>query len=382
MMYLQSYGRLWRDRHSAIVFFAVFLLFAGVPVLQSGGTGEQEEPEASDAPARETGSGQSGAISGLRTGEGEIPVSSRQYILGHEPQAFRDNMMSGGPPPDGIPAIDDPEFISPDEADLDPGDRVIGFEYEGVVRAYPHSILVAHEIVNHEIDGQNIAITYCPLTATGQGFKTGSTTLGVSGRLVNSNLVMYDRDTGSLWPQIAGTAIAGERQGESLEEIDLVWTTWERWQERHPDTEVLSTKTGFARNYNRDPYGSYNPTGGYYSSNNTMFPVMHDFEQFHPKHMVIGARTTDNSVMIDLEQLADRGIVETESFLAVYDQALDTGRIYLRDSDRTFSFDNGEVTDNASGERFAPHELPLESVIGVEAFYFAWNAFYPESERS
>ncbi len=301
-------------------------------------------------------------------------------MLGHEPQAFRDNMMSGGPPPDGIPSIDDPQFISADEADLDPGDKVIGLEYEGVVRAYPQQILVAHEIVNHEIGGQNIAITYCPLTATAQGFKTGSTTLGVSGQLINSNLVMYDRDTGSLWPQIAGTAIDGEREGESLEEIDIVWTTWERWQDRHPDTEVLSTDTGFARNYNRDPYGSYNPIGGYYSSNNTMFPVMEDFERFHPKHMVIGARTTDNSVMFDLEELADRGIVETDSFIAVYDTGLDTARIYLRDSDNAFSFEDGQVIDEASGERYEPHELPLQSVVGVEAFYFAWNAFYPDSE--
>ena len=291
-------------------------------------------------------------------------------------------MMSGGPPPDGIPSIDDPQFISAEEAGLDPGDMVVGLEYGGVVRAYPHQILVAHEIVNHEIGGQNIAVTYCPLTATAQGFKTGSTTLGVSGRLINSNLVMYDRDTGSLWPQIAGTAIAGEREGETLEEVDLVWTTWERWQEQHPDTEVLSTNTGFARNYNRDPYGSYNPTGGYYGSDGTMFPLMVDTEQYHSKHMVIGARTADNSVMVDLEALADRGIVETSSFVAVYDSSLDTGHIYHRDSDRSFSFDSGEVVDEESGDRYEPNELPLESVIAVEAFYFAWNAFYPDSERA
>ena len=168
MMCLQAYFRLRCNRRRALVFHVAFLLIAVAPVLQAGGAGEEEE--ATDAPARETGRRRSGAVSGLRTGEGEIAVSSDRYMLGHEPQAFLDSMMSGGPPPDGIPAIDDPEFISADEADLDPGDKVIGLEYEGVVRAYPHSILVAHEIVNHEIGGQNIAITYCPLTATGEGF--------------------------------------------------------------------------------------------------------------------------------------------------------------------------------------------------------------------
>ncbi|TGG94074.1 DUF3179 domain-containing protein [Natronospirillum operosum] len=321
------------------------------------------------------------AISGLRTGEGNLPVHDQSLVLHHSLEAFADNMMSGGPPPDGIPSIDEPQFLAAAEHSMDPNDRVIGLEYNGVVRAYPHSIMVLHEIVNHEIGGENIAVTYCPLTATAQGFKTGSTTLGVSGRLINSNLVMYDRDTGSLWPQISATAIAGERRGESLEEINLTWTTWGEWYAQHPDTELLSDRTGFARDYRRDPYGRYNPTGGYYSSDRVMFPLMTEDDSLHSKHMVSGARTRDQAVVFDLEVLAEVGLVKTEHFVGVHDADLGNARIYLRDGDQSFTWQEGQVLESASGKAFAADALPLEPVIAIEAFWFAWNAVYPDSER-
>jgi len=276
-------------------------------------------------------------------------------------------MMSGGPPPDGIPSIDEPTFVSSEEADLDPGDPVIGLDYEGVIRAYPQRILVYHEIVNHEIGGENLAVTYCPLTATAQAFKSGSTTLGVSGRLVNSNLVMYDRDTGSLWPQIGGTAVAGAHKGESLREVNVHWTTWGNWLEKHPDTEVLSTDTGHLRDYNRDPYGSYNPDGGYYTSSGTMFPVMHTGEAYPAKRMVIGARNGEGAVYFDRATLRERGVQESEHFIGVYD--------------RRFRLEEGRVIEVETGNAFSPDELPLSSVIPIEGFYFAWIAYYPESEH-
>ncbi len=237
----------------------------GRAIALAGGRQEQEPPEAEPAgepdpaleqtPLDESDPG-GPAISGLTTGEGALRTGERELVKHHGPDELRSNMMSGGPPPDGIPSIDEPQFLEAEEADLDPGDKVVGLAHNGAVRAYPHAILVVHEIVNHEVGGENLAITYCPLTATAQGYKTGSTTLGVSGRLINSNLVMYDRDTGSLWPQISATAIAGEREGETLDEVELFWTTWERWRSLHPETEVLSTDTGHVRDYGRDPYGS------------------------------------------------------------------------------------------------------------------------------
>ncbi len=373
--------------------FALVLLAAGATVVLARGGQEAADPEedaAEETPAEEDAAevARSGepAIRGLRVGEGRLESTGDPLVLHHELEDFVGEMMSGGPPPDGIPSIDEPEFISAAEADLDPGDMVIGLDYGGVTRAYPHAIMVLHEIVNHKVDGQNLAVTYCPLTATAQGFKTGSTTVGVSGRLVNSNLIMYDRDTGSLWPQIGATAIDGERTGDTLEEMNLYWTTWERWRERHPDTEVLSTNTGHARDYNRDPYGEYNPAGGYYTSGRTMFPLMADAERYHPKHMVVGARTAERAVVFDMESLAEEGIQRTDSFIVVYDRDLDTAYVYEAGDGASFSYDaeandGRPFVDESTGERYPAGELPLEQVVAVEAFYFAWNAFYPESEH-
>lgn len=320
-------------------------------------------------------------IAGLTTGQGELRTAEESLVMQQDPGALLDNMMSGGPPPDGIPSIDDPRFVDASEVDLEEDDRVIGLAYEGVVRAYPHRILVHHEIVNDEVAGENVAVTYCPLTATAQAFRTGTTTLGVSGRLINSNLVMYDRDTGSLWPQILATAIAGARKGESLDEIDVTWTTWGRWRSRHPATEVLSERTGFARNYRHDPYGSYNPPSGYYESPQVMFPVVHEDEQLPPKRLVAGARTAQRAELFDLEALARDGLQETEHFLAVFDDSLGIARIYSSDEQGEFEWRDGKAVQADSGEAFAPDALPLEPVTAIEAFYFAWNAFYPDGER-
>lgn len=147
----------------------------------------------------------------LGGGARQIPLAPRAYLLGDDIDTYASFMMSGGPPPDGIPSIDKPQFVSASRARLDPGDLVIGFHHAGEARAYPQKILVHHEIVNDRVGDLNIAITYCPLTATAQGFERGSTTLGVSGQLLNSNLVMYDRESGTLFPQIAATGVRGEK---------------------------------------------------------------------------------------------------------------------------------------------------------------------------
>lgn len=321
------------------------------------------------------------AVDGLRTGQGQLRTAAEQLVMQHEPEVLLDNMMSGGPPPDGIPSIDNPRFIAASEADLDPGDKVIGLARNGVVRAYPQHILVYHEIVNDEIAGENVAVTYCPLTATVLAFRTGTTALGVSGRLINSNLVMYDRDTRSVWPQIPATAIAGERNGDTLDEVDVVWTTWGQWRGLHPETEVLSDRTGAVRNYARDPYGSYNPASGYYARSQVMFPVLHEDDELPAKRMVSGARTAERAVFFDLEELARDGLQETAHFVGVFDERLGIARIYESDGKSEFELRDGQVVKSGTGERFAPDALPLEAVTAIEAFYFAWNAFYPDSEH-
>ncbi len=308
-----------------------------------------------------------------------LPLAEVPYVLGDDLAAWNAFIMSGGPPPDGIPAIDAPVFIAADEAGLAPGDRVIGFVHEGEARAYPQNILVYHEIVNDEVGGLSVAITYCPLTATAQGFLRGTTTLGVSGQLLNSNLVMFDRATGSWFSQIAATGLTGEHRGAALSEVEVIWTTWARWSAAHPDTKVLSERTGYLRNYARDPYGSYNPPGGYYVQDGTLFPVMHPSDRHHAKEMVVGGRTSDRSVHFVLEELQRERVQSTEHFLGVWDEQFDTGRIYRME-------EGVEVTPSADGQyrvgddTWDPDALPLEGVVAVQAFHFAWHTFYPRSE--
>jgi hypothetical protein len=309
-----------------------------------------------------------------------LPFAETGYVLGDDIDAYAAFMMSGGPPPDGIPAVDNPRFVAAAAARLDPADMVIGYSHGGEARAYPQRILVFHEIVNDRVGGLNVAITYCPLTATAQGFKRGNTTLGVSGQLLNSNLVMFDRETRSFFSQIAATGLTGQHRGRTPDEVNLIWTTWERWRAAHPETRVLSERTGHLRNYTRDPYGSYNPLGGYYTQDRTMFPLMHTSRLHHQKEMVVGGRTAERSVYFAMKDLARERVLTTTSFIAVYDRDLDTGYIYVRDGRDVDVVPRADGRYQVGGETYAPDALPLQQVVSVEAFFFAWNAFYPRSE--
>lgn len=279
------------------------------------------------------------------------------------------NVASGGPPKDGIPAIDKPRYTNAAEADkwLLPEDVVLGIDYQGLVAAYPQRILVWHEIANETIGNEKISITYCPLTGTAIGFKgnvepKAGSTFGVSGKLVNSNLIMYDRSTASLWPQILGKAIDGSSRGTKLEEFPVVWTTWEKWKKKHPDTKVLSQSTGFIRNYGKsgDPYGSYlGKDKGYYSSERLLFRPIFEDRQLHSKAVVVGIRDSAGNAAAILKdrlrrektmevKLGDRAVVVT------YDPGLD--------------FHSAAVKGTA------------ERINAFDAMWFAWKGFYPNTQ--
>jgi hypothetical protein len=174
-----------------------------------------------------------------------------------------DEFMSGGPPKDGIPAIDDPRFVSVAEADssLDPGEPVAVLEVDGEAHAYPIQILVWHEIANDEIAGKAVSVTYCPLCNSTVAFsrEVGGRVLdfGTTGRLRNSDLVMYDRQTESWWQQLTGEAVVGELTGTKLEVLPSQILSWEEVQRVHPNAEVLSRDTGFSRDYGATPYAGY-----------------------------------------------------------------------------------------------------------------------------
>lgn len=301
-------------------------------------------------------------------------------------ERFWNEHLSGGPGKDGIPSIDQPRFIPADQADawLQPGDRVIGVYENGEAKAYPQRIVVWHEIVNDRVGGKNLSITYCPLTGTALGFVRGETEFGVSGLLVNSNLIMYDRATDSDWPQILGTAVQGPDKGKGLRPLRVFWTNWQRWRTRHPDTAVLSKDTGHIRNYRRDPYGSYNPRSGYYAEDApAAFPVMHRSDHYPPKHVIFGFRTANEAVAVDRRALAAHGTLryhgEAADFLILHDPGLDTAWIYRGPSGKLPADDAlRDLRFTAAGPRSAAL-AGLRPVPGFEAMWFAWYAYYPNT---
>jgi hypothetical protein len=221
-------------------------------------------------------------------------------------------------------------------------------------------VLVWHEIVNDTVGGEALSVTYCPLTGTVIGFRSPpgqAWTFGTTGDLVNSNLLMYDRQTESEWPQILGAAISGERRGQRLDTVALVWTTWNAWRTQHPNTSVLSTDTGALRDYGSDPYGSYTPRSGYYADEDLYFSVQHSDDRLPNKEVVIGVRVTGKQLAINKELVRRNETVEFEvastPLVARWDHALDTARVVHADSGRPADF--------------------------LDAMWFAWHAFYPNT---
>lgn len=324
----------------------------------------------------ETRTGAGGSENGPPTVERTLPQE-------YERDELEDAALSGGPPPDGIPSINDPVFTAADDppTNLDDGDPVFGVELNGEAKAYPQYVLVWHEIVNDVVGGESVAITYCPLTGTAQGFYRGDVEFGVSGRLINSNLVMFDRPTESRWPQMLASGLSGSHRGEFLEEFQVTWTTWERWRETHPDTVVLTEDTGFVRDYGGDPYGGYNPPSGYYSDENTLFAPLATDDRFEKKTVVLGVRNADGAMAVPKERVRERrivdGTVRDVRYVTVYDPSLDTGYVYRNPDDQSVEYDDGLVT--VDGEDFEPDSLPLEREIAFDAMWFAWYGYYPST---
>ncbi|MEP1490511.1 MAG: DUF3179 domain-containing protein [Algibacter sp.] len=172
------------------------------------------------------------------------------------------DVKDGGPGKDGIPSIDNPDFVSAENASfLNNNDLVIGIVKNNEAKAYPHIVMDWHEIVNDEIDGSFFTLNYCPLTGTAFAWesktKNTKTSFGVSGLLYNANLIMYDRNTDSNWSQLRLECVNGELINDQPILYDVVETDWETWKTLYPETKVLSTQTGFNRTYGTSPYGDY-----------------------------------------------------------------------------------------------------------------------------
>jgi len=185
-----------------------------------------------------------------------------------------DKILDGGPGRDGIPSLDSPVFAPAREINYVHDDRkVLGVSLGGVEKAYPLQVLDWHEIVNDRVGSRQVTISHCPLTGTGIGFnrivKNRPVEFGVSGLIYRNNLIPYDRFTNSNWSQMQMRAVSGEMAGTLLEPITIIETTWKTWKQMFPDSQVLTTETGFVRLYDKFLYGRNYST----SHSQFLFPV-------------------------------------------------------------------------------------------------------------
>lgn len=325
-----------------------------------------------------------------------------------------EEIVSGGPPRDGIPAIDQPRFETVDQADewLDAREPVVVVEHDGDARAYPYQILIYHEIVNDEVGGRPLAVTYCPLCNTALVFERRHEgrllDFGTTGRLRHSDLVMYDRQTESWWQQATGEAIVGELAGDRLTPYPAQTLSWRDFQRAHPDGRVLSRRTGHVRPYGRNPYQGYDTRR---SPIRSLFGLESD-DRLPAMERVAAVTLGETPVAYPFRSLEERPVVNDEiagTPVVVFwapgtASALDRGLIsegrevgtsgvFRRTlGDRTLVFDavadatfrdrqtgstwdiTGRAVDGPlSGER-------LEPVPHGDYLWFAWAAFRPETD--
>jgi len=269
-----------------------------------------------------------------------------------------EKILSGGPPRDGIPSIDQPKFVKASEADfLSDNDKVLGVTIKGEAKAYPIKILNWHEIVNDRIGGQAVVITYCPLCGSGMAFSAevggAPKTFGVSGLLYNSDVLLYDRETETLWSQIMGQAVAGKHRGKSLTLIPTDNTTWAQWKETHPKTQVLAENTGFTRDYDTSPYANYD------KDPSVWFPVTAKNKDYHAKTLVIGIEVDGKFKAYPFPELK-------KTKQTVIEDKFNGKQLKVH-------FDKKAVSayiTNAEGKKLS----------GTTLYWFAWYAFHPETE--
>jgi Protein of unknown function (DUF3179) len=279
-----------------------------------------------------------------------------------------DEFHSGGPPKDGIPAIDAPRFAPVGEIEfLEPREPVIALTVGGETRAYPIQILIWHEIVNDELGGVPVAVTFCPLCNTALAFdrRVEGRTLdfGTTGKLRHSDLVMYDRQTESWWQQFGGDALVGRYTGTRLDRLPARIVSWAEFERSHPEAGVLTRETGFDRDYGSNPYQGYDDV-----DSSPIFPVPED-ERLPPKERVVYVERDGESVAVPYPLLARQRVVRVE---------LDGSELVFRwRGGVASSLDAGEI---ASGRDVGAADVTENGrrVAFSEPFWFALAAFDPD----
>jgi len=349
-------------------------------------------------------------------------VFTTNYAFGQEFRGWNTNfkkksinlseLKSGGPPKDGIPSIDNPVFISQNDASkwIESAEPIIAFSHEGEARAYPLQVLIWHEIVNDKMGDTPILVTFCPLCYSAIVFdrRINSETheFGVSGFLRHSDMIMFDRKTESLWQQFTGEAIVGDYTGTELKILPSQIMSFEQFKKSYPKGIVLSKKTGYERPYGQNPYT------GYDNINNTPF-LMDDIEddRLPPMEKVIGVRisetqkaypyslTKESVVINDNIEQTPVVVFHTEGARSALDASeISTSRqdgstgAFLRTVNKQvleFTYRSGEIIDTRTNSTWdlsgkaIEGELKgeqLEPLIFGDYFAFAWLVFWPDTE--
>ncbi len=349
----------------------------------------------------------------LAAGPGEAGAFDRSDL-----GEIGDHIFSGGPPRDGIPAMNNPQIVAPDQVSyVAESDLVLGVYVNGIARAYPENLGWWHEIINDDIGGQFISVTFCPLTGTGLVFNTTDGIgrqfeFGVSGLLANSNLIMYDRrDFETLYPQMIYTGISGSRRNQRLELLPVVETTWEMWKRMHPDTEVIQEGTGLDRypqaqaslytldRYLRYPYGDYRTNGNnlFLFSNPTSFP---NLASYGSKDLIVGLCFDGQAKSYFFKEFPTNAVINDvvgeQAVLLVYDEHSRTAIPYdpvVEEEALTFfaveSFDDmPQFVDVETRSRWnflgTAVDGPLAGaqlaqLSGFNSWWFAWDSYYNDS---
>jgi len=323
-----------------------------------------------------------------------------------------DEIRSGGPPPDGIPPVDDPTFLGVADVDfLADHEPVLALEIDGDARAYPVQIMTWHEIANDTVGGVPVAVSYCPLcnSAVAYDRRLDDRVLdfGTSGLLYNSALVMYDRQTETLWSHFTGEGIIGELTGTDLDVFPLATVSWQTFREANPDGVVLSRDTGFSRDYGRNPYPGYDDVDG--------IPFLFQGEvdgRYTALTRIVGIEDGDDAVGIPLADLREARVItgsiggrplvawwaagtasalESERIVDGVDvgatgvfvpEADGTPLTFSAAGDGTFTDTETGSTWNLLGEAVAGDLAGsrLEPYVHVDTFWFAWSTFRPDTE--
>lgn len=320
---------------------------------------------------------------------------SKKSFIGLEWSINTSFIRKGCPGKDCIPSLKNPNRSTSDGKYiefLDDNELVVGVRDGDGWTAYPHSVLDWHEIINES----GYSISYCPLTGSALNIR-GDNEFGVSGLLYNSNLIMYDRETDSYWPQLHLASAAGDLKDSTFALQPLLETTWKTWKSLFPDTKVINSQTNHSRNYDFYPYGKYRSCNTRKCKDYLFFPIAYEDDRLPAKERVLAlvgenGNTKAFSINHFKQPVIIRGDLDGQHFNAIISGEDNIAIAFFTDDDlsiENWDIDHGTISlkSSKSGESYNilgnsinTSGNDLRAVNGFIAYWFSVIAFYPNTE--